>query len=1288
MPELAPEPGLILIASFLTQKAAGAASFVGRPPYHRRCPSRRPSRDRQPGTGAPYDHLVQLIDGRPVYAATDLVGYLACTHRLALERAALAMLVKKPIRDDPEIELVAKRGLGHEQHYLDDLKASGRTVVEIARIEDEAMPRDDRLRAQAAATERAMRDGADVIYQATFFDGRWLGFADFLLRVEVASDLGSWSYEVADTKLARHAKASAILQVCSYVEQLMRVQGTQPAALHLVLGGSARETKSFPVSDFMAYYRTVKSQFEAAVVAGEPVYPVTATYPEPVEHCDVCNWAIDCKAKRRADDDLSRVAGITARQRRALKERGIRRRRELAVLAVPMDPRLEGVSVEALDRVRQQARIQVAGDNEGRPKHELLEPELGDEGELVPDRGFLVLPAPSASDLFFDIEGDPFALDDGVEYLFGVLEPKLLDPNRPGQPMFHELWSRDAAGDVTRPAEKAAFERLVDLLIDRLNADPSMHVYHYAAYEKTALAKLAQRHATREEEVDRLLRGRVLVDLFRVVKQGIRASVESYSIKRLEGLYGLVREEDLKSAGSSIVAFEAWLDGGETENGEVGDEILRSIAEYNRDDVLSNWKLRDWLEDRRVDLAKQLNRVIPRPPIEPNAEAAQELTQAQAEVAALVARLTADLATDETVWTDSERARWLLAQLLDWHRREEKAFWWRFFDLAQKTDEELVDEREPLGKLTFDTDLGPVKKSILERYSFPIQDHGLKVGRSVVNPVTVKDHGPRGIGTVHAIDEIGLTVTIKRSIENQELPRPKALIPFEHISTEEMREALQRVARWVLEHDVADDAEGGGPGAYRAARDLLLRRPPRSGMSLGASAAPLRLSYEQPVEAAIRLGLALDHGTLAIQGPPGSGKTFTAAQMIVELVRAGRRVGVTANSHKVIGNALDAIDKAARKVGVPVRIGQRHAPDERASSPAATSLTSNPEVRTALANRDLDVIGGTAWLWSRADMAGSIEVLFVDEAGQFSLANAIAVSTAAESLVLLGDPQQLEQPLQGSHPPGAERSALGHVLGDTPVIADDRGLFLADTWRLHPDIAGYTSEVFYDGKLGSAPSLARQALAGAPPADGTGLRWAPVVHAGDPRESIDEATAIAALMRDLLDGDATWTNRDGETAPITLKDIVVVAPYNAHVERIQRTLVEAGLVTDRVGTVDKFQGQEAPISIYSMATPTPDAAPRGMEFLYSLNRLNVATSRAQCVAIVVASPELIRITCRTPRQMQLANALCRFVEVADAQARGRDEPSAPPPPPPVPPPAPNTPHATGSEQLTWLNGSS
>ncbi|HET7182085.1 MAG TPA: AAA domain-containing protein, partial [Candidatus Limnocylindrales bacterium] len=447
------------------------------------------------------------------------------------------------------------------------------------------------------------------------------------------------------------------------------------------------------------------------------------------------------------------------------------------------------------------------------------------------------------------------------------------------------------------------------------------------------------------------------------------------------------------------------LDGGESENGDVGEDILRSIAEYNRDDVLSNWKLRDWLELRRVELEQQAGREIPRPPTEPEATDPEPLSEEQQRIADLVAALSDGVPADEADRTREQHGQWLLAQLLDWHRREDKAFWWRFFELCGMTDEELVDEREALGRITFDANLGLDKQAILERYRFPIQDHGMKVGRDVVNPESVKPGEGRTMsfstcGTVVAIDEIAQTITLRRGAKGQSMGRPKALIPYDIVRTPEQRAALQRIARRVLDLGVdANITSTGAPAPYRAARDLLLRRPPR-GVGIGVDGG-LVFEDEAQLAAAVRLGLSIEHGTLAIQGPPGRGKTYTGAQMIVALVREGRRVGVTANSHKVIGNMLDAIAKAARDaeppLPQPIRIGQKPGTGEEPTSPAAAKLDSNKAVRQALANRDVDVVGGTAWLWSDDEVEGSIDVLFVDEAGQFSLANTVAVSTAADS---------------------------------------------------------------------------------------------------------------------------------------------------------------------------------------------------------------------------------------------------------------------------------------------------
>ncbi len=1181
---------------------------------------------------------MQLLGRQPVFAATDLVGYLACEHLVGLELAAMAGLVDRPVRLDPEIDLIARRGLEHEARYLAGLEADGRAVTRIDPGDHDApgSERLARLSAAAAATARAIRRGDDAIYQATFFDGRWLGLADFLLRVPRPSLLGEWSYEVVDTKLARHVKASALLQICSYVEQLTAIQGVEPEWMRVALGGSARAVEKHRVADYMAYYRTVKAAFEARVRADggvAAVYPPAATYPEPVEHCDVCRWNLVCQARRRADDDLSLVASAPTRLRRALKESGVATRRGLASLDLPLPEPLDGVGPAALTTARDQAAIQVRGQDAGKTIYELLPPSRLDDATLAPNRGLTSLPQPRPGDLFFDIEGDPFALDDGVEYLFGILEPGLIGPD--GEPTFHAFWGVDEAGHVTPAAEKHAFEQTIDLMMNRLAKDPEIHVYHYAAYEPTAAGRLMGRYATREEEVDRLLRGDIFVDLFRAVRQGLRASVESYSIKKLEPLYGLTREVELRDAGSSIVEFERWLT--ESETGAASarsprtDPILRGIEGYNRDDCVSNWRLRDWLEDRRTELAEQTGEALPRPdPGKPEPQA--ELSERLAHVAEVTDRLSTGVPEDPARRTPEQHGRWLLAQLLSWHRREDKSFWWRFFHLMDDlTDQERTGEREPIGKLEFVRRVGEMDRSVVYRYSFPEQEHTIEVGTDVRDPAT-----GRSPGSVVALDEAAGTLDLKRG-PRTDGPHPRSLVPFDYVDAAPLRDSLLRIGEWVAEHGI----EGSGP--YAAASELLLRRPPRIG-----GGEPLCRPGETPLQAAIRVAPALDAGCLAVQGPPGSGKTYLGAEVVVELVRQGMRVGVTANSHRVIGHLLDSVAARAAERGVTVRIGQKTDRSGDCTSDAAEPFGDYVKLLAALEGRDVDVVGGTSWLWSRPDLAGALDVLVVDEAGQLSLANAVAVSPAARSLVLLGDPQQLDQPLQGTHPPGAEASALGHVLAGESTMPPDRGLFLARTRRLHPDLCLFTSDAFYEGRLESEEWLARQELAGSGTLSGTGVRFVPVAHVGNSNESTEEAAVVAGLITQLVEGGGTWTDSEGAVQRLGWDDVLVVAPYNAQVAEIARALPPA-----RVGTVDKFQGQEAPVSIYSMATSAPEDAPRGMEFLYSLNRLNVATSRARCLAAVVASPALVRVRARTPRQMHLANALCRFLELADGDVDGR-----------------------------------
>jgi predicted RecB family nuclease len=1185
---------------------------------------------------------VQLIDGRPVYAATDLVGYLACEHLTQLERAAMAGLTARPERNDPELDIIRKRGFEHEQRFLEELRAEGKTVVAI-QLDGSIADRGDQLRAAADATGDAIAQGPDVIYQATFFDGTWRGHADFLLKRETPdkpSHFGSFHYEVADTKLARHVKASAILQICSYVEMLTSIQDVEPEWMHVALGGSAHAVETLRVDDYMAYYRAAKARFlDALADPATLAFPSESTYPEPVDHCEVCRWAIECGKRRREDDHLSLVAGISARQRRALVDRGVTTLEALGRLRLPADPKIEGTSEQALTRIREQARLQLEGREAGEPRYELLLPPPGEKIEA--ERGLATLPEPSPNDLFFDIEGDPYAFEDGLDYLFGVLET---------DGTFHAFWSRDATGTVTLDAERAAFEQLMDFVMERFERDPTLHVYHYAPYEPTALKRLMGRHGTREADVDRLLRGGVLVDLLRAVRQGVRASVESYSIKKMEQFYGFEREVDLRDAGSSIVAFEQWLELGEADR--PASDHLDRIERYNRDDVISNERLRDWLETLRVELADRTGLSVPRPQVRED-ELPGELTAAQARVEALADRLAGDGLSETADRTREQRARWLLAQLLGWHRREDKSMWWQFHRWMDLTPAELVDEDGPIGLLEPIAPVGPPEKGKQTwRYRFPPQDYD--VGRGEVYDPGQKRDRPNDspfswrAAELVAIDEAAQTLDLRGSADNP-LRHPEAIVPLDWIPTKAQQESLIRLGEWVADHGI----DGDGP--YQAIRDFLLNRPPRVGVRPGEA---LAREGESDVDAARRLALALDRTVLPIQGPPGAGKTYSGARMICSLLAAGKRVGITANSHKVICNLIEAVYEAAREEQrTDVRTVQKGNPDQVVDDKRVVRAKDNGQVRAQLDAGFANLAAGTGWLWSSDAMINSVDVLFVDEAGQMSLANVASMAAAADSFVLLGDPQQLAQPLRGTHPPGADASALGHVLNGRATIPPDEGLFLDTTWRLHPELCRFTSEVFYDERLESEPHLVVQRLRGDAPTDGVGPRLVSVPSDGFDSESPVEAEAVAALAYSIVEG-ARWTNEDGADHDVTWTDVLIVAPYNAQVGAIKRLLPEPA----RVGTVDKFQGQEAPISIYSMTTSSPELAPRGMDFLYSRNRLNVATSRARCVAVVVASPDLLRARARTPNQMRLANALCRFVELATGEpsAEGAADPQPDP----------------------------
>ena len=960
---------------------------------------------------------------------------------------------------------------------------------------------------------------------------------------------------------------------------------------------------AYRVEEYAAYYRYVRGRLLNAVSdeAGNE------TYPEPVDHCYVCRWFRDCDRQRRADDHLSLVAGIRRQQRDQLAVWDVPTMAKLAAMPVPLKRRPRHGSREGMERVREQARVQVAGRTEQKVKHEPILPPT--EGV-----GYCRIPEPSVGDVFLDLEGDPFVGEHGLQYLFGFAAR-----NPAGELSYEKRWALNSV------EEKRGFEWLVDEIVRRREADPLMHVYHFGGYEPGALKRLMGMYATRENEVDRMLRGGVLVDLHQAFKQGTRASVEEYSLKKIEAIYGFARKTSLEESRASMRYLEHRLELGWGDE-ELPERERLTMEGYNSEDCFSLVILQEWLEKERralIDLAIS----VPRP-AEKSGDPSDKLKKKLDRAETLTARLCDGIPIDPVERSEEQAAQWLLAQLLSWHRREDKRAWQEGYRLADSTDEELLDERVGLTCMRF---LERVKEAKgqqvpIDRYSFLPEKSNVRKEKDLY-------FGDEKFGEVVEIDHVRGIVDVKKTRKSADLHLPTVYMWDAPLNMEAQEAALCRIGDWAIANGI--DALG----RYRAGRDLLLRRPPR--LRDGEKLA--QLASETPINTASRIALSLDDSIFAIQGPPGSGKTYTGARMICELVKQGKKIGVTALSHKVIRNLLDDVIEAAREEGVANLRCLHRQPDGEESDGVAVAKDKNEETWDALISGKVNVVGGVSWLWAPEAAFECVDVLFIDEAGQMSLADVLAVSQGAKKLVLLGDPQQLERPTKGSHPEGAEKSALEHLLNGRKTIAEDMGFLLPESWRLHPEICKFTSQVFYEGKLSSHAETRPRVLEGHAWLKGAGLWFIPVEHAGNQNSSLEEVDVIAGIVDGLLKPEVKWYRSEGNKRSLKEGDILIVAPYNAQVADLLERLPRM-----RIGTVDKFQGQEAPVVIYSLTTSAAEDAPRGMEFLYSLNRLNVATSRAQTAVIVVGSPRLFEPDCRTPRQMQLANALCRFRELASA----------------------------------------
>jgi predicted RecB family nuclease len=1122
--------------------------------------------------------MLLLDDHTIVLAASDVTDFVACGH-LAGQKLATARGERgKPRKaEDPHLELMRRRGDTHEREQMQRLSEACGGHVDLSSDEDPLGSLVDLERANGATAD-AMRAGAPLIYQATLFDGRWQGRADFLRRIEAPSALGDHAYEVVDTKLARRVKPAFVHQLSLYARLTGAVQGLELPIAYLLLGTG--EEVRVDLRRYAALNRRVLARLERLVAE-----PTPSTMPEPVPHCSICSLGAECDQQLRAVDHLSLVANARRDQREKLIGAGVQTLAELA--AAPEDLRVPRLGAERVELLRGQAGLQVRTRETRERTHRHLQPARA--------RGYARLPAPDHGDLFFDLEGDPYAgPDNGLEYLWGWCDT---------DDRYEHAWAHDVE------TERAALERFVDFVSERRRAHPGMRVYHYASHEASSLQSLALKHATREDEVDVLLREHVLVDLHAVVRQGLQVGEESYSLKRLEAHHDFQRlERSVREGGGSIVAYERWLADGAT-------ELLEAIRAYNEDDCRSTRSLRDWLVRRMRPAASEQFGVdfaeLAEPAPEPGST---DLPKWLEEITPILEELLAGLAQGPVDDDPNAAERRLLAHLLRYHQREGKPQYWRYFELLRMTPVELEDERDAIGSITLDETIPPepVARSLRYAYRFPPQEFRLKLG-PVVDPTTEEGHTLARVTDTH--------VFLKRA-STKPPPVPSALIAGRPPDPAVLRQQIGEIARSVLR----------GDGRFPAVRSILRRERPLLDAAL----------LGEDVDTLIAATLALRDSHLAIQGPPGTGKTFRAARMVIAALAAGLRVAITAPSHAATQNLLAAIECHAAHRGIDFA-GVYKGDGYESEHGLVTTASSNKDVTA-----EYQLVAGTAWLLAREEHREAFDLLFADEAGQLALADTVAAGACASGIVLLGDPQQLPQVTQAAHPGGAGASALEHLLDGADTVTRGRGVLLTETWRMHPDVCAFISERSYEGRLHSRDECSRRRVDAPGPLSGAGLRTLEVEHEGCSQSSEAEAEAIAAACRALLDG-GTVTDTDGETRPLRPDDVMVVAPYNLAVRCIAERVPDGV----RVGTVDRFQGQESPVVFFAMTCSTAHDVPRGLDFLFSRNRLNVAISRAQCLAVLVHSPALLDAECRTIETMELVDGPCRLVELADVQQISR-----------------------------------
>ena len=1116
---------------------------------------------------------MRISKNKILYSPTDLNNFVSCKYHIKNDLLADEKKFKKR-EISADLKLRIKYGIEHETKHFKLLKNKNNPSVIINdKLTDEK---------RFEATKQALTKGYKLIYKAYFIEKNFRGEADFLLRVNTKSDLGNYSYEVYDTKITKTLRPKHVLQITGYSYLLGKLQNLLPRHMYLIDGNN--KFNPYKVNEFIDYFTYTRNRFENIL----PTLKKSDIYPEKCSYCQYCPWLDVCEKRWMDDNYINQVARIHKSQVVKLKKEKIK---TVEALAKTNANKIKSkINQSTKIRLVQQAKLQEEKRLTGKSKYIFNETEVG--------RGFYKLPKENEGDIFYDIEGFPQSEKRPFEYLHGVF---YLNGKKQEYKSF-------AVKKYQQSEEKRIFVELIHFFKKHFDKYPDAFIYHYNDYEKRALKELSNEYSSTFPDgvnlIDKLLRQEKFIDLYRVVEQCMQTSEKDLSLKTIEKFYREERNAKIKNADDSIRLFDDWC----ATNDQ---KLMKDIINYNEEDCVSTYDLRKFLLKHKPDNIPDFSQS------EEEKDMNSEFKDFEKKEIDLINQLEKKRNKENTKIVDD------LISLVGFHRREAKPDIWAYYDRMKKSPEELEDDSECIGNCVLIKEIAeenPKRK----RFKYKFNDQNFKIKEGTY----ASDIFEKGIGKIEKIEELDENENfIEISIEKRKLalrdgmPKIANLGPPSSPKTGVISAALYKFI---------EDFSNNKKTKYKCIEDFLKNNYPDI-KSLKSGEAIIDYSKDI-IDESTNAVKKLNSSFLLIQGPPGAGKTYTSAKIILNLIKDKKKVGINSNSHKAINNLLLKIEELAAEENFKFEGFKK-------SSKEIDKFNGKNirESRIELVTKNCLIYAGTAWLFSDPRLDQKLDYVFIDEAGQVSLANSIAIATSTKNIVLIGDQMQLSQPIKGTHSKNSGKSSLNFLLEDHDTIPHNRGIFLDKTRRLNEKICKYVSDSFYESRLKPhAITYERKVSLSLKDIGNEGIYYLPATHSDCTQKSDEESKTIKKYFDKIKGKEIVESSKKSK---ITNDDVMVVAPFNMQVNNLTKVLGKGS----RVGTIDKFQGQEAKIVFISMTSSDPENIPRHKEFFFSRNRLNVAISRAECVAVILFNPNLLLTQCQKINEMRLVNNFCKLL---------------------------------------------